>query len=263
MNELGRVSAANTRLRETFNREQPSEQHAYTGERLSHGHNLQTELEHYHRYYLARDMARSLDVLDLACGEGYGSALLAQTARTVIGVDLDPEAVEHAARSHGGPNASFRQGSATAIPLPNSCIDLLVSFETLEHFVEHDDFFAEARRVLRPGGRLVVSTPDREVYSAAGSQPNEFHLRELSRDEFAQLAQRHFKYVALCAQKAMVGSALLREGALAGMRVFEHGHAAFEFLAIDDELVAGLARRQSDQSFDTFGHGNELWVKFA
>jgi protein-L-isoaspartate O-methyltransferase len=84
---------------EIFAHEQPSPAHGHTGERLSHGHSLQTEAEHFHRYYVARQMARGVDVLDIACGEGYGSALLAQVARSVVGIDLDEEAIAHARRT--------------------------------------------------------------------------------------------------------------------------------------------------------------------
>ncbi|WP_158743146.1 glycosyltransferase [Acidisphaera sp. L21] len=198
-------------MTDQFRPVRPSETHAYTGERLSTGHSLETEIEHFHRYYLARTMATGLDVLDISSGEGYGSAMLAQVARSVTGVDIDPAAVSHATASHAAENLQYRHGSATALPLDDASVDLVVSFETLEHFAEHDAFFADARRVLRPGGRLIISTPERDVYSGAGSEPNPFHVKELNRVEFADLIARHFAHHVLLGQRAIVGSVLLSD----------------------------------------------------
>lgn len=200
-------------MTELFQLVRPSPAHEHTDERLSEGHGLETVVEHFHRYCLARSMAAGLDVLDVASGEGYGSAMLAQVARSVVGVDLDDGAVAHARRTYTCNNLGFRKGSATEVPLPDGSIDLLVSFETLEHFAEHDAFFREAKRLLRPGGRLVISTPDRDVYSPPGSVPNPFHVLELNRPEFEALLGRHFAHHALFAQRAFFGSALLGTGA--------------------------------------------------
>ena len=196
---------------EIFRAERPRPSMAHTGERLSHGHSLETEVEHYHRYYMARHLCRGQRVLDIACGEGYGSALLAQVAASVVGVDVDADAVAHAAASYVRDNLAFRTGSATDIPLPSASIDVLVSFETLEHFVDHDRFMAEARRLLRPGGKLILSTPDRDIFSPPGSTPTEYHVHELTRAEFTDLLTRHFANCAFFSQRVLVGSAILRD----------------------------------------------------
>lgn len=85
----------------------------------------------------------------------------------------------------------------------------LFSFETIEHLNEHDKFLSEARRVLRPGGIFIVSTPDRDNYSPADRQANPYHVLELTQSEFSNLLRRHFPHVAMGWQRPLIGSALL------------------------------------------------------
>lgn len=144
---------------EIFRHELPEKPLEFTGERWTTAARGQIEIEHLHRYLLARDFARGKDVLDIACGEGYGTALLAQVAHRVIGVDIDRPTVAHAATQYVRANLHYVTGDARGIPLASASVDLVVSFETLEHFAEQEMFLAEVRRVLRPGGLLVISTP--------------------------------------------------------------------------------------------------------
>src|SRR5688572_26846827 len=117
---------------------EPSPAQVWTGERLVTTLGGDLVAEHLHRYALAREWAPGREVLDLACGEGYGSALLADVARSVTGVDVDPSAVAHAAAKYPRSNLRFLSGSATAIPLPDAAVDLAVSFETIEHLADHE-----------------------------------------------------------------------------------------------------------------------------
>lgn len=160
-------------------------------------------------------------MLDVASGEGYGAALLAPIARTVTGVEIDPASVAHAARSYQRDNLAFVRGDARALPLGSASVDVVVSFETLEHLVEHELFLREVKRVLRPGGLLVLSTPDRDVYSPAGSPANPYHAKELTRAEFAELLGATFATLAIYAQRPIVGSLLLTEGGAAKVVSFE------------------------------------------
>ncbi|UFN50704.1 methyltransferase domain-containing protein [Roseomonas sp. OT10] len=196
---------------EIFERPVPPHALRWTGERLTTETSGQTEIEHLHRYFFARSLCRGLDVLDVASGEGYGAAMLAQVARSVVGVELAEDAVAHARAAYPGPNLRYLAGDARSLPLRDASVDAVVSFETIEHFYEHDAFLAEIRRVLRPGGLLVISSPERDVYSPAGSAPNPYHARELTRAEFGTLLHRHFPHVDLYAQRPMLGSAVMPE----------------------------------------------------
>lgn len=186
-------------------------------ERLQPGCVDSTAVEHLHRYALARDLVRGLDVLDVASGEGYGSALLAEMGRSVIGVDVDAAAVAAASAKYRLPNLRYAHGSATALLMPDAAVDAVTSFETLEHLAAHDDMLAEIRRVLRPGGLLIISTPDREEYSARSHYKNPHHVRELDAREFRALLDAHFKNVALLGQRMVFGSAMLPESEASGV----------------------------------------------
>ena len=105
----------------------------FTGERyMPHVHG-EIQLEHFHRYHLAAQLVAGKTVLDIASGEGYGAAMLAQHAAQVTGVDISDEAVAWATAHHTAANLSFVQGSVAKIPLPNMSVQVITSFETLEH----------------------------------------------------------------------------------------------------------------------------------
>lgn len=181
---------------------------AFTGERYVPDVGGDIELEHMHRYHLCADLVDGRRVLDIACGEGYGTAILAMRAREAIGVDIDPQAVAHAQARYGGPRARFLEGRCDAIPLPDASVDVVVSFETLEHHGEHDAMMREVRRVLVPGGVLVVSTPDKREYTDLPGQRNEYHVRELYAAEFSELIARHFANHTIHGQRVLYGSVI-------------------------------------------------------
>jgi SAM-dependent methyltransferase/glycosyltransferase involved in cell wall biosynthesis len=199
---------------EIFWLKRPERPLPFTGERFTSAESGQIEIEHVHRYALARHFCRGRDVLDVASGEGYGSALLGQVARSVIGVDVSEDAVAHATHNYGRQNLSFLQGVAEQLPLADASVDVVVSFETIEHLYDHAQFLAEIRRVLRESGTLILSTPDRDIYSPPDQPSNPHHVRELTRREFHALLQQSFLCTRFFSQRAMLGSAILADEAL-------------------------------------------------
>ena len=145
----------------------------FTGERFVPGIAGEIAHEHWHRYAFARRYVAGKRVLDVACGEGYGSALLAGVASSVTGIDIDAGAVAHARQSYAAlANVSFSEGSAASLPLPDACVDAVVSFETIEHLPRSDQprMLAENARVLAADGVLLLSAPNPAEYSAARSR---------------------------------------------------------------------------------------------
>jgi len=183
-------------------------QMTFTGERYVPQLRGQIYYEHLHRYALALTLARDKDVLDIASGEGYGSALLAMVARSVTGVDVDDASVRFASSRYTAMNLNFRTGSAAQIPVADASVDLVVSFETIEHLREHERMLGEFRRVLRPGGRVIISSPNKLVYSDARGYSNPFHVRELYFHEFRDILRDFFPEIRLFGHRIFAGSAV-------------------------------------------------------
>lgn len=182
----------------------------FTGERFLPTLAGDIRLEHYHRYHWCSQIAAGKKVLDIASGEGYGSNLLASVAQSVVGVDISEEAVAHAKAAYvAKQNLSFVQGSAAQIPLPDNSVDIVVSFETIEHHTQHEEMIAEIKRVLTADGVLVISSPNKEIYSdLAGGNHNHFHVKELYYDELNQLLSSSFSSIRYFGQTATATSLL-------------------------------------------------------
>lgn len=185
---------------------------AFTGERFVPECTREIWYEHWHRYQFASAFAAGRRVLDAACGEGYGSALLARQAASVLGVDIAEEAVRHARERYAQQaNLRFESGDCTALPVPAQPYDLIVSFETLEHVAAQEALVAGFARALADDGVLIISSPDKRTYSDESGFHNEYHVRELYRDEFVALLQAHFPVVRLFGQKLLFQSVLWDE----------------------------------------------------
>ncbi len=201
----------------------------FTGERVIPGEvDIDLWNEHVARYQFAVRLARSKRVLDAGCGAGYGAAALAAEALQVLGVDLAAEAASYAHAHYRLPNLHFAQASCAALPVASSSLDLVVAFEVIEHLAEWREFLAEARRVLRPSGQLVVSTPNKNYYTAsrgcAGSNP--YHVHEFTCEEFVEELTRIFPSVCLYLEnhsESIIFQPLAPEGA--AIVKLEHGTA--------------------------------------
>lgn len=167
----------------------------FTGERFTPDCTREIRYEHFHRYALAAEWISGLNVLDAACGEGYGSHLLAAKARQVTGIDISATAIAHASSSYAAANLEFVGTDCSNTPFDDSSFDCIISFETLEHLQDHQALLSEFRRLLKPDGFLVISSPDKAIYSDRMGNENPFHVSELYKPEFEKLLAGYFPVV--------------------------------------------------------------------
>ena len=180
----------------------------FTGERFTPECVREIWYEHFHRYVLAGELVIGKRVLDAACGEGYGSAHLARTAKTVTGVDISKESIAHASERYRADNLEFQLADGCNLPFKDNEFECIVSFETLEHLEDQSGLLREFRRVLEPDGFLLISSPDKAVYTDRHQNENEFHVRELYRDELEALLAGQFPARRLLRQKLVFQSAI-------------------------------------------------------
>ena len=179
----------------------------FTGERFLPELNGRIALEHWHRYVIAADYIKDKVILDIACGEGYGSNYMAERAKMVYGVDISTETIAHAKAKYARENLQFIQGSCAEIPLPDASIDVAISFETIEHHDRHEEMMIEIRRVLKPNGLLIISSPNKvEHTDNSPALPSEFHVKELSRGQLMSLLKSHFRKAQSIEQRIVYGS---------------------------------------------------------
>lgn len=158
--------------------------------------------EHKSRYHFARRFVEGKSVLDIACGTGFGGSILLQAGATqVVGADLSWLALERA-RQWIEASYGLCQCDATKLPFKDEGFDSITSFETLEHIAEEKTFLDELRRVLRPGGVLILSTPNAVVTKPVNGKPrNPFHIREYLPKELGVLLEEYFDEVQLFGQR--------------------------------------------------------------
>ena len=161
------------------------------------------EAEHLARYRWAGALVEGKRVLDAGCGTGYGSELLArQGAAEVVGVDVDAEVIDAASRSDQ--RATFAVADLRELPADLGEFDVVVCFEVLEHIREPEVALDSLAGVLRPGGILAVSSPNRDVYPPG----NPFHEHEFTPGELAEALSARFAHVRLVRQQDWLAAAL-------------------------------------------------------
>ncbi|MEP7061714.1 MAG: class I SAM-dependent methyltransferase [Betaproteobacteria bacterium] len=248
----------------------------FTGERFLPGKDGEIVYEHVHRYAFARALVAGKRVLDAACGEGYGSALLATAAASVTGIDIDAPTIAHARKHYAAvANLAFTNASVTALPLADASVDVVVSFETIEHLPASAQprMLAEFARVLAADGWLLLSAPNRVEYSDNRGFVNPFHLHEHDRRELDALLAPHFAARAFFSQRMWMGSTIWREegdlstvaahvGDSAGVAAAV-APAAMYYVVLAARSASALPQRVAGVSLFTDGAGSELARGYA
>jgi GT2 family glycosyltransferase/glycosyltransferase involved in cell wall biosynthesis/SAM-dependent methyltransferase len=180
----------------------------WTGERcVPWTPDVQVVYEHFHRYLWAASVVGGLRVLDLGSGEGFGAAILAESAAQVVGVDVDERTVQHSRLNYAAANLDFHMGTALDLSaFEEGSFGAVVAFEIIEHVQDHERVLEEVTRLLADDGLLVISTPDRRLYSEVTGQRNPFHEHELGLEEFHELLGRYFPHLASWGQRTITGS---------------------------------------------------------
>ena len=154
---------------------------------------------HLDRYRFAATRVKMQKVLDCACGTGYGVRLLREQglAAQVIGVDIAPASIDYAWQHHGVGSVVYLCASADRLPLADGSVDVLTSFETIEHVPDDHALIEEFYRVLRPNGQLIVSTPNQWPL-----KDTPFHVREYDRQSFVAVLEPRFDCLEICNQNS-------------------------------------------------------------
>jgi SAM-dependent methyltransferase len=178
-----------------------------TGERLIESRYLGSPGEYliylFHRaaYSFAREHLGGKTVLDYGCGTGLGSAVLAEGCRHITAIDISPEAIAYAREKYPSPNICFRQAEPlekAPLPFADGSFEGVVSLQVIEHLADPGRYLAEISRVLKPGGVVIVATPDRDLRLLPFQKPwNMWHIREFSFRQFDRLLKNYFCSVQL------------------------------------------------------------------
>jgi len=184
----------------------------WTGERcVPWAPDVQVVYEHLHRYLWASVLVAGRRVLDLASGEGFGAAILARSAASVTGLDIDPVTVDHSSLNYATDRIQFAVADAADLSAyDDASFGAVVAFEMIEHVDDQARVMDEIARVLAPDGVLIMSTPDRRAYSAQRPEANPFHVHELELEEFRELLAGSFEHIGVWGQRTITGSALSR-----------------------------------------------------
>lgn len=160
--------------------------------------------EHITRYQSALALVKNKVVLDIASGSGYGTSLLADRAKYVFGVDISNVAINYARKKFSKKNTEFILGDGESIPLDENSVDIVISFETIEHIKDYKKFVKEIKRVLKPNGLVVISTPN----DLSFIEGNHFHFHEFQENELTMMLKENFSEIKKYYQSTWKMSAL-------------------------------------------------------
>jgi ubiquinone/menaquinone biosynthesis C-methylase UbiE len=207
----------------------------------------QIAYEHLGRYAFASRLAAGKKILDLASGEGYGTALLAEVAREVTGVDISAEVVAHASAKYARDNLRYVQGAIAEVPIEGKHLfDVITCFEAIEHTEQHEEVMREVKRLLKPEGLLLISTPNKVL---CANKNNPFHVKELYFEEFQALLGQSFRNLAFFGQKVVPVSSIFRlqgKAPCVNEDFIEKGEGSFRFVSTDSRKVLYFLAVASD-----------------
>jgi len=201
---------------------------SYTGERLTTKVYGESTVAHLHRYSHALEYVQGKVVLDIACGEGYGTNMLGEKASFVYGVDISDEAIGHAQLKYNKQNIKFIKGSTDEIPLKDESVDVIVSFETIEHHDKHHEMISECKRVLKKDGIFIISSPDKYYYSDSRNYKNAYHVKELYQQEFYELVKTYFANLFLLKQGNVCGNLIYNTENEKGVSLYSGNYEAID-----------------------------------
>jgi SAM-dependent methyltransferase len=180
----------------------------FTGERVVPGKvEMALWAEHVVRYFLAARWVKGKRVLDFGCGVGYGAEFLkAAGAQQIIGLDIAFDAIRYAQTHDPSQHSRLLVADCQKAALRSASFDVVVSFEVIEHVPSYGDYLREARRLLAPGGILLLSTPNKRIYTdESESGKNPFHFKEFYYDELRDTLEEHFPTVVIFGQSTCEG----------------------------------------------------------
>jgi len=166
----------------------------FTGERfLFGGSSNRTKIDSLVKYIFASFFTRNKRILDIACGSGFGSFMLAQEASQVTGVDISAESINYAQGCFVAPNLKYRVGDAVSVQLPLKYFDCIVSFQTIEHLDSPGDFLDNLSQVLKDDGLIVLATPNKKIVSPFTTEPiGKFHKFEFYKRDLDKMFTHKF-----------------------------------------------------------------------
>jgi len=241
----------------------------WTGERfLPWIEGAQIHYEHLHRYAFAAHLVKCKKVLDIACGEGYGTYMLAREAEYVAGVEVDKATAQHARSRYIKDNLEFIEGSVLAVPIGGEKkFDVVVCFEAIEHIAEHDKLLSEVKRLLKDDGLFIVSTPNKAVYTDKPDYHNPFHVKELDFEEFRSLLRQYFAHMRIFGQRVYAGSNMwsIHEHKSRGYieEVVKRGDTEFYFAERTSKEPVYLIALASNTSLKPFTSITDSWLTDA
>lgn len=205
--------------------------------------NARMELEHWNRYLTFHYLAGSKNILDVACGEGYGTDLLSSIARKAVGVDLSVKNINHANKKYAGGknNLEYIAADACNLPIESNSIEIVYSFETIEHLENIPAFLRSITHIMSDSGAGIISTPRPNINPRSNKPFNPFHINELSAAEFENHLKMHFKFVALAGQSREFPHEIHRE--------FDEDRDAYAIgiVSKNEDIVKEIVRKLPDR----------------